>query len=205
MKMILMAIILNCGLLAGHVQAQDLESEIAVCNDCHGPAGISQHPDIPIIAGQSAFFLEDTLLAYAAEERACQKSEFRHGDTERDPVTMCEETARLDESMLVEIAEHYSNLPFVRATQDFDAAQAETGAKIHDRYCERCHSEGGSYRDDDAGILAGQWTEFLRSTIEEYRSGTRPMSAKMASAFEELTEEEFEALLNFYASPMSGG
>lgn len=186
------------------LQASDLAEEITRCNDCHGPDGVSQHSDIPTIAGQSAYFLEEAMLAYAAEDRACQASDFRHGDSSREPVTMCEEAARLEEDAIIALSNHYSELPFARAAQEFDPAKAEVGAKIHDRWCERCHSEGGSYRDDDAGILAGQWTDFLRNTTDEYRTGTRPMSDKMAAAFEALNDDEFEALLHFYASPSAG-
>lgn len=190
---------------ASPVQAADLDAVLSDCNDCHGPAGVSAHPDVPTIAGQSAYFLEESMIAYANEERACERSEYRHGEEGREPITMCEAAAALDKDLIVELAEHYAELPFVRAEQDFDAAAAERGAQVHDRYCERCHSEGGSFRDDDAGILAGQHTEFLRATIAEYREGTRPMSDKMAQAFESLSDDDFEALLQFYASPSSGG
>jgi sulfide dehydrogenase cytochrome subunit len=190
---------------ANSILAADLDAALTDCNDCHGPAGVSVHPDVPTIAGQSAYFLEESMIAYANEDRACESSEYRHGDEGREPVTMCEVAAGLDESLIGELAEHYAELPFARAEQDFDAAAAERGAQIHDRYCERCHSEGGSYRDDDAGILAGQHTAFLRATIAEYRTGTRPMSEKMQKAFEALSDDDFEALLQFYASPLSGG
>jgi sulfide dehydrogenase cytochrome subunit len=190
---------------ASPVLAADLDAVLAGCNDCHGPAGVSTDPDVPTIAGQSAYFLEESMIAYAKEDRACALSEYRHGDAGREPITMCQAAAALDEDMILELSNHYAELPFVRAEQDFDAAAAELGQKVHDRHCERCHSEGGSFRDDDAGILAGQHTEFLRDTIAEYREGTRPMSEKMSKAFEALNDDDFEALLQFYASPLSGG
>lgn len=145
------------------------------------------------------------MFAYADEERACERSEYRHGVPGREAKTMCEVAAEVDESLFTRLSKYYAELPFVRAEQEFDPDGAELGAKIHDRHCERCHSEGGSFRDDDAGILAGQWTEFLRATMGEYREGTRPMSEKMATAFEALSADDFEALLQFYASPLAGG
>ena len=191
--------------LASLAAAQDLDSLTAACNDCHGPDGASSHPDVPTIAGQSAFVLEDAMLAYADEARACVSSDYRHGDTTREATTMCAVSAALSEDEIVALAEHYAGLPFVSADQPFDAELAAQGEKIHDRHCDKCHSEGGSYADDDAGILAGQWTEFLRATIEEYQANTRPMSEKMKDKMDLMSDEDFEALLNYWASQGAGG
>jgi sulfide dehydrogenase cytochrome subunit len=187
-------------LLTLPVYADGLDALVSDCNDCHGPDGVSAHPDVPTIAGQSYIVLEDALFAYAADERNCQESEYRHGDTSRAPVTMCALAAEISEDDISSLSEYYEGLPFVAAKQDFDAAQVERGAEVHERHCDRCHSEGGSYAGDDAGILAGQWTQFLRETTEEFIAGTRPMPKKMAERMERVDEADIEALLNYYAS-----
>jgi len=180
--------------------AADLDSLIADCNDCHGKDGVSTEKDIPIIAGQSYVVLEDALLVFADDSRPCKESEYRHGDTSRAAVTMCALAARLSEVEIESISEHYAELPFLAATQSFDEALVSRGATVHDRNCEKCHSEGGSLADDDAGILAGQWTPYLRSAIEEFMSEERAMSKKMAEKMKRVKAEDFEALLHFYAS-----
>lgn len=187
-------------IIAVSAQAADIDAIVTDCNDCHGQDGLSTDSDIPIIAGQSYIILEDALNAYAAEERPCVESKYRHGDTERPAATMCELAANLNAEEIEALSEHYESLPFKGIVQDFDATLAETGAKIHQRNCDKCHSEGGSLADDEAGLLAGQWTEYLRTSIDDYQSGDRPMTKKMAEKMKRMSTEDFEALLHFYAS-----
>ena len=88
----------------------------------------------------------------------------------------------------------------MRAKQEFNAQQAEMGQKIHDRHCEKCHAEGGSSAEDDAGILAGQWRPYLEQAFEAYSSGDREMPKKMKPKYEKLDAAEIEALIHYYAS-----
>ena len=187
-------------LLVTSTYAADIDTLITDCNDCHGQNGLSTDSDIPIIAGQAYIVLEDALNAYAAKERPCVESKYRHGDTNRPDTNMCEVAASLTVKEIEAISEYYEALPFKGVVQDFDPALAEVGAKIHQRNCDKCHSEGGSLADDEAGLLAGQWTKYLRTSIEDYQSGERPMTKKMAEKMKRMSPEDFEALLHFYAS-----
>ncbi|NOR40792.1 MAG: cytochrome c-553 [Gammaproteobacteria bacterium] len=187
-------------LMIGVASASDFDTLISDCDDCHGKDGISTDDDIPIIAGQSYIVLEDALIAFSADEQPCKESEYRHGDTSRAAITMCSIAAELSDEDIEALSEHYENLSFVAAEQGFDSALADKGATIHERNCEKCHSEGGSLADDDAGILAGQWTPYLRSAFDQYISGERSMSKKMAEKMERVKPEDFDALLHFYAS-----
>jgi sulfide dehydrogenase cytochrome subunit len=102
------------------------------------------------------------------------------------------------------MGEYYSKQPFVAAKQDFDAAKAKKGAKLHDKYCEKCHAEGGTSAEDDSGILLGQLTKYLHYTLTDYKAGDREMTKKMKKKVNQLTKKEgdagFDALLNYYAS-----
>lgn len=187
-------------LISSNTGAADLDALIADCNDCHGKDGISTNDDIPVIAGQSYIVLEDALIAFADKALPCAESEYRHGDTARPAITMCEISAKLSKDEIEALSKHYADLPFVAVEQAFDEALVSRGAKVHDRNCEKCHSEGGSLADDDAGILAGQWMPYLRTAIEQYMAEERPMSDKMAEKMKRVKEEDFEALLHFYAS-----
>ena len=86
------------------------------------------------------------------------------------------------------------------AKQPFDAALAEAGKTVHDSNCSRCHSDGGSSPDDEAGILAGQWAGYLRASFADYASGDRDQPDRMREALESLSENDIEALVNYYAS-----
>jgi len=98
------------------------------------------------------------------------------------------------------LGEHYAGKPFVRAKQKFDPALAAKGKPIHDDLCEKCHEEGGSLASADAGILAGQWTPYMRHAFKTFSSGERPMTKKMKKKYEKLKDEDIEALINYYAS-----
>ncbi len=113
---------------------------------------------------------------------------------------MCDVTADLSDEMIEEIALYYFELPFVPAKQDFDASLAATGKDVHDRLCEKCHSDGGSNVEDEAGILAGQWMGYMEATFAEYASGAREQDKSMKDKMDELTDADVQALLHYYAS-----
>ena len=66
---------------------------------------------------------------------------------------------------------------------------------IHEeKKCERCHSSGGSDPQDDAAMLAGQWTPYLKRQLEHFKIGRRTIPRKMKNAVDKLSEDEIEAL-----------
>jgi cytochrome c553 len=116
--------------------AADFDALITDCNDCHGKDGISTDDDIPIIAGQSYVVLEDALIAFADEDKPCKESEYRHGDTTREVVTMCEIAGKLSDDDIAALSDHYAGLPFIMTRQPFDQALVGRGATVHERNCE---------------------------------------------------------------------
>ena len=180
--------------------AGGIDAIIDSCADCHGDNGISQWSDVPTIAGIDSFVGSEALYIYRDKARPCATSDYRQGDTSRAPTDMCAVTADLVDEQIEALAAHYSGLPFVAASQDFDADLAAAGKIIHDRACERCHSEGGSNAEDEAGILAGQWMPYLQTAFDEYASGEREQLDKMKSEMDSLSDADVQALLNYYAS-----
>ena len=188
------------GMAAPLASAQDLDAIVADCNGCHGDDGVSQWTDVPTIAGLPEFTHADALYFFRDGDRPCSDSEYRQGDTSKPATSMCNVTADLSDEMIDEIAAYYFELPFVPAKQDFDAALAATGKGVHDSLCEKCHSDGGSNADDEAGILAGQWMGYLEATFAEYASGAREQDKSMKDKMDQLSAEDTKALLHFYAS-----
>ena len=181
------------------IQAADIEAMAADCDGCHGEGGVSQWDDMPTIAGIDAFTHSDALYVYRDNERTCAESNYRLGDTSRS-ATMCDVVANMSDDDIEAIAEYYAALDFVPASQPFDAALAEAGAAIHKRECDRCHSDGGSNPEDEAGILAGQWMGYMRASFEQYAAGSRPQDRKMKEKMDPLSADDVEALLHYYAS-----
>lgn len=177
-----------------------LPSHIQLCLDCHGPEGVSQHKDIPTIAGASPVFIEETFAAYLYDMRAEVKSKFRFGDTSRKETSMKKLSKELSEDQVAEAAAYFAKLPYKAVAQPFDAEKAKVGAAIHEERCERCHRDGGKSPADDASILAGQYTEYLKSAMVMIKKGKRDIDEEMNRTIKKLTDEEWEALLQYYAS-----
>jgi sulfide dehydrogenase cytochrome subunit len=178
----------------------DMDAITKGCNDCHGDNGVSQWADVPTIAGMPEYVHSDALFAYRDNTRPCAESEYRQGDTSRPATTMCDAVADLDDATLEDIALNYFELPFVAAQQEFDADLAAAGQTVHDEKCDKCHSEGGSNPDDEAGILAGQWMDYLANSFAEYASGDREQPKKMKEKMDELSAADATALQHYYAS-----
>lgn len=166
------------------------------CERCHGKNGNSDKEDIPSIAGFSDVTIIDSMEMYRSGDRTGTK--YQTGD---EPETDMNEIAQqLSDEDIEALAVFYSTQEFLPRAQKFDATLAEKGAGIHDSKCENCHSEQGSNPDDDAAILAGQWTPYLRAQFSAFASGEREAPKKMRKKIDKLTAEDIEALLNFYAS-----
>jgi sulfide dehydrogenase cytochrome subunit len=113
---------------------------------------------------------------------------------------MCKVTEGLSDDDIEAIAASYAELPYVRAKQDFDAALASAGEAIHDEHCDRCHSDGGTNVEDEAGMLGGQWMGYLETTFAEYAAGEREQPAKMKEKMDNLSGDDVKSLLHYYAS-----
>ncbi len=180
--------------------ANEVESLMKQCNDCHGDQGISQWSDVPSIGGLAEFVHADALYIYRDKERPCADSAYRMGDTSRPETSMCAITEELSDAQIDEVAAAYAALPFVHAKQDFDASLVAAGKAVHDKGCDRCHSKAGTDPEDEAGMLGGQQMGYLRKTFSEYAEDARYQPEKMKEAMDALSADDVEALLNYYAS-----
>ncbi|GAB6043339.1 c-type cytochrome [Endothiovibrio diazotrophicus] len=165
------------------------------CNACHGDGGNSSHEEVPNIAGMSEAYIHDTMMAYQAGDRPGKKYTPEGGE-ESDMNTVAK---ALGEDDINALAAHYAALTFQPHAQPVDAEMAKAGKKHFLKNCKKCHSEGGSVADDDAGILAGQWKAYLHHEFELFDSGEREMPKKMAKRFEKLSDEEKAELIEFLA------
>ncbi len=190
-----------CVILFGSLASADVINIADDCNGCHGTDGVSADNDVPSIAGISPFILEEYMFEYRDDARACRESRYRSGDLERPATDMCVVAKNLSEDDITGIAEFYGSKAFVPAKQEFNADKAAIGAKLHKKLCKKCHSDGGSYADDDASILAGQWMPYLEQVFADYVAGDRNMlDEKMKEKTDELSDEDTVALIHFYGS-----
>ena len=172
-----------------------VEDLIKDCDSCHGANGNGDDLSVPNIAGMSEVYLSDTMLAYKAGDRPGIKYKPKDGD-ETDMGAISQ---KLSEDDIAALAAHYAAQQFKPHVQQVDAALAAKGKEAFDEACEKCHSEGGSVADDDAGIIAGQGKPYLEGQFKLYDDGSRPMPKKMTKKYEELDDAAKAAIIEFLA------
>jgi cytochrome subunit of sulfide dehydrogenase len=178
-------------MLGGNALAIDRGEMLANnCAGCHGAKGASNGPAIPTIGGLKTDSFIEAMKAYQAG---------RPGTTIMDRIAK-----GYSEEDITLMAEYFAKQTFVRHNQPHDADKAKKGAKLHDKYCDKCHEDGGKKDEDGSSVLAGQWLPYLQYQLADFKSGQREMPKKMASALEKMVKESGDGALdeiaNYYAS-----
>jgi sulfide dehydrogenase cytochrome subunit len=186
--------------LASNTWAADVGKLTETCASCHGKGGASTESDVPIIGGYSEEFLVNNLKAYKNKERNCPETEYKSGSKKGTKTDMCKMVKDLNDNDIKQLAQYFAKKKFVRAKQKFDPALAAKGKDIHETNCEKCHSEGGTVAKDDAGMPAGQWIPYLKQAFDEFKTGKRPIAKKMKVKMDDLSQDDVNALINYYAS-----
>jgi len=186
-----LALVLSTAGSAGDTAGADMLT--GTCYSCHGMHGNSLGPASPSIAQ-----MEKTAFVEAMQA-------FKSGDT--DSTIMGRIAKGYTDEEIERMAGHFAAQKFVPAKQQFDATAAKKGAKLHDKYCEKCHEEGGkpiTGEDAEYYLLAGQWVPYLEHTIADFRASHRKTPKKMKKKLDKLIEKEGEvglaAINAFYAS-----
>lgn len=169
------------------------EPALEACFSCHGADGMGKaDPMIPVIAGIPAAHIEEAIYAYVDGARQCV----------REP-RMCETVAALSNAEVATVAEYFAGQVRIYNREDFDAELAAEGAVLHERHCGACHVPP---HDEDVayaiGIpLHGQRPDYIRYAIGAYFGGRRdPLLETMAHEIQQLDQDDFDALVNYYSS-----
>jgi len=170
------------------------------CTVCHGKNGASGEPSIPTIGGFSAKYMIESIKNFKRKTRTCAEVTVQSGPKKGTKSDMCKVLADLSDADAEAVAQYFAGQKFVRAKQPFDPAKAKQGSSVYKLRCEKCHENGGSSPDEDNGILAGQWTPYLREQLAGFRTGKRPLDEKMKLRLDRVGKDDEEALLHFFAS-----
>ena len=158
------------------------------CAGCHGTDGSSVGPSMPAIAGMDPEVFIDAMKAYRNDERNAS--------------IMNRLAKAYSDQQIKDMAWFFASQKLRLFPQNHDVALAARGAKLHDKYCEKCHENGG--RPGDAGTLAGQWMPYLDFTMEDFINGKRKyprkMKRKVDAAIKEAGNDAMPALIHFYGS-----
>jgi len=167
------------------------------CADCHEEDGNSTNEETPSIAGISVDYFTESMDDYKTEARPAKKLKDKDED-------MKDVVKDLSDEEIEALATYFSEQTYKPRKQAFDPDLAKAGKKLHRRYCDICHSEGGTLSEDDAGILAGQPISYLQYSMDNYASGKREMGKKMSKKFKKMQktvgDEGITQLIHYYAS-----
>jgi sulfide dehydrogenase cytochrome subunit len=156
------------------------------CAGCHGTHGGSAGMSMPSLAGQSKTAIVDAMKKFKSGER---------------PATVMGRLAKGYSDAEIDLMGDFFSSQNVHFTnQTVDAAKAAKGASLQEANCSRCHLEDGKEGKDDTPVMASQWLPYLHIQMDLYQSGKRKMPEKMAEKVKQLSKEDLDALLNFYAS-----
>ncbi|MCK5726447.1 MAG: c-type cytochrome [Thiotrichaceae bacterium] len=163
---------------------------VNTCAGCHGPDGYSRGPAIPTIGGMAKTYIVETMEGFKSEEI---------------PSTIMGRIAKgYTTEEFEQMGDYFSAKPYVEAKgQESDKKLAAKGKKLHKKYCEKCHSEGGTEAEDEAGMLTGQWKAYTAASLTDYISGDRKAPKKMKKKLKKMIKkkgkESVEALIEYYA------
>jgi len=166
------------------------------CAKCHGDYGISDDPDDVNIAGMSRSYLYKQLKDYK--------------DKKRDDKDMLKKVRKLDERQLADLAAWFAaQQPAVPEPNRRISDQAVRLVEHGDpsrllKACGSCHGRDGRGGQFDHPALAGQKRTYLVDMMTAFQEGDRSndIYSRMRYVSEALTEEEIEALADYYASDL---
>ena len=191
------AAVLALSMAPATTQAADIAQLTKTCAGCHGTDGASTHGTVPTIGGMSSAYIADTLGKYKSGDRKnCEAVKSSSGESS----DMCKVAKDLSSDDMKALGDFFAGKKFVHAKQGTDAALAKKGKEIAEQTCEKCHTDGGSVAADDSGILSGQWKQYLKKEITDFRSGNRTAAKKMAPKIEKLEQSDIDALVEYFGS-----
>lgn len=169
----------------------DARTLATTCAGCHGTDGASVGPASPTIAGMYPEYFIEIMEGFSSGEiYSTVMGRIARGYTDEEIELM---------------ANYFAAKPFVPAPQAYNEDLAAVGARLHDRYCERCHADGGiPLEDEEYFILAGQWTPYLENAMEDFLADRRPIERRMKQELDRLMRREgpdgLQAIFAFYGS-----
>ena len=143
----------------------------------------------PRLAGQHPFFLKRSFKSFQKKERI---------NIPMYPYTQSHEVTPQD---IADVAAYLASLKIYVSIPPHEG-YAREGRGLYKDECSRCHGpEGrGKLKSSEKSVkfgpaIAGQYPQYLKRQIMEFKSGRRPNETDMTEAVEELTEEDIDDIL----------
>lgn len=162
------------------------------CSKCHGDEGVSDDPEVPHLAAQSAAYMYKQLQAF--------KDDIREGGR------MNKTAKKLSDQEMADLSVMFSanTLPEEAGVTTPAAPGLVSGgdaARGIDA-CGDCHGADGRGKQDkyEAPALAGMPKLYFTTTMEAFRSGERTNDADgvMGKSAKQLSDDEIGSLASYY-------
>ena len=170
----------------------------AMCIGCHSIPGYqASFPEVhkvPMIAGQSAPYLQAALKQYQTGDR-------------KHP-TMKAIAASLSDQDMADLAAYYATLPAEKPTLDAKASHPpspEVAALIQKGNCIACHGQNfSSPTDPSFAKIAGQYPDYLFVALKAYQTQRNQVVGRanpvMSGMVANFTPDELKMLANYIGS-----
>jgi cytochrome c553 len=173
-----------------------------VCAACHGAGGSSQDPRYPKLAGQSARYLYDQLLAFKAQGHR------------RASGIMGAIAVNLTDAQMRDAAAYFAaQRSWNGAAQSAPISQKllERGESIYRQgiardpavpACASCHALSGAGLPPEFPRLAGQFEQYLVRQLDEFRAERRNSNSNqmMSMVAHRLTDRDIQAVATYIAT-----
>ena len=163
----------------------DIRPQLTLCFTCHGQNGVSTQPKYPIIAGQHFYYLYVQLKDF--------KTAYRSSEI-MGPIAKL-----LEKKQMIAMAKFFSEQewPNIGYRPIKERAQlGETSAAAGQ--CGQCHL-GGYEGDSRIPRLAGQYPEYLKNTMLDFKNKIRNNSPAKGSLLVSYSNDEIAAMAEYIA------
>ena len=163
-----------------------MPAKAATCVACHGPAGNSALPEIPVLAGQTSRYLY------------LQLRDFQEGRRSSDQMTPMAKSLTRD--TMRSLADWYSKQKPTPQPFKPDPEKARLGAaKAAETLCTMCH-QGGFLGQNEIPRVAGQRYDYVVKQLSDFKARRRTNDAgNMTSVSNTLSDADVENLAHYIA------
>jgi cytochrome c553 len=163
-----------------------IKDKVKLCATCHGENGVPINKTTPVIWGQNEGYLY------------LQLRDFKSGTRKNEQMGPI--AAELSKDEMYALAAHFTKLKWPdlqqpRAPRDVAKEATQTNRSVGCTGCHLKHYQG--HRTTPR--LAGQWREYLETTMKNFRDGTRGNNPGMTNLMKATSTDQIEALAQYLA------
>jgi cytochrome c553 len=181
---------------AGDIRRGKEAHDVLYCASCHGEAGVAPSRNYPHLAGQRAEYTYKMLVDY---------KDYRRDEGGGRAQIMVRLSQILSKQQMADLAAYYDSLPLPEGNGEVTETPLLVRKGDTKRLltpCASCHGVNGEGGKNETPALAGQVKDYFIRTMHTFKERRRDNDTEegMSQFVHDLTEQEIEALADYYAS-----